>query len=199
MTCQKMADAEKPVTTATEAEPVKSTPANASNEPKTEMSNILTHIKKLEESNSDLKTKLQDALQRNGKLSAKTREGMQSALDTLMKRWMDSCETKDEKVKNDFKCGLERLVQNSAEDNGVWQMMVSASALHERQEHNLEQLRIENNELKQRVDGFYGAKEARLGEKRPAEEQLSRPDVATDDTSNADMWDDFAKQIGSVY
>ena len=170
----------------------------ASSEPKTEMTNILSHIKKLEESNGDLKTKLEDALQRNGKLSQKTREGMQSALDTLMKKWMDAVETKDGKVKDDFKCGLEKLVKNSAEDNGVWQMMVSASSLYERQEHDLEKLRIENVDLKQRVDGMYGSKDARVvGDKRAADEQMSREDVAPEQQS---MWDDFAKSIsGSAF
>ena len=33
--------------------------------------------------------------------------------------------------------------------------MVAASALHEKQEHNLDQLRLENNELKQKIDGHY--------------------------------------------
>ena len=163
-------------------------------EPKTEMSNILSHIKNLENDNTDLKTRLEEALQRNGKLSQKTREGMQSALDTLMKKWMDAVDTKEPKVKDDFKTGLEKLVQNSAEDNGVWQMMVSASALHERQEHDLEKLRSENTDLRRRVDGIYAAPESRAGSKRPAGEQLSREDVAPDETG--DIWANFARSIG---
>ena len=59
----------------------------------TDMSNVLKHIQDLEGSNTDLKRKLQEALDRNGKLSQKTREGMQSALDSLMKKWMDAVET----------------------------------------------------------------------------------------------------------
>ena len=185
-----MSDADKKVADTTTAPA-----ATASSEPKTEMTNILSHIKKLEETNGDLKAKLEDALQRNGKLSQKTREGMQSALDTLMKKWMDAVETKDTKVKDDFKCGLEKLVKNSAEDNGVWQMMVSASALHERQEHDLEKLRVENVNLKERMDGMYGSKESRItGEKRGADEQMSREDVAPEQGS---MWDDFAKSISN--
>ena len=84
------------------------------------MSNILQHIKNLESTNSDLQTKLTDADSSIGKLRAKTREGMQSALDTLMKKWMDDVETKDENVKAVFKDGLSKLVEKSAEDNGVW-------------------------------------------------------------------------------
>jgi len=62
--------------------------------------------------------------------------------------------------------GMEKLVQNSAEENGVWQMMVAASSLHERQEHDLDKLRLENNELKHRIDGQYATSDAR-----------TRPDV----------------------
>ena len=73
-----MSDADKKV-------PAETVPQNTSSEPKTEMTNILSNIKKLEETNDDLKAKLEDALQRNGELSQKTREGMQSALDALLR------------------------------------------------------------------------------------------------------------------
>ena len=46
------------------------------------MTNVLKHIQDLESNNSNLKNQLKEAVERNGKLSAKTREGMQSALDT---------------------------------------------------------------------------------------------------------------------
>ena len=167
-------------------------------EPSTDMSNILQHIKNLETNNNELKGRLEDADSRIGKLSAKTREGMQSALDTLMKKWMDAVETKDDKVKDSFKNGLTQLVEKSAEDNGVWQMMVAASSLHERQNHDLDLLRVENNSLKSKVDGLYGDAGSRtVGHKSKAENELSRADVPP--VVSEDMWNDFAKQIGSVY
>ena len=161
----------------------------------TDMSNVLKHIQDLEGSNTDLKRKLQEALDRNGKLSQKTREGMQSALDSLMKKWMDAVETKDDKVKDEFKCGLERLVKNSAEDNGVWQMMVSASALHERQEHDLDKLRTENADLRTRVNGLYGDEGQRtVGHKAKADTELSRDDVSAPGLGR-NIWEDFAADI----
>lgn len=163
-----------------------------------DMPSLLKYVKQMEAQNSDLASKLKDAMDRNGKLSQKTREGMQSALDTLMKKWMDAVDTKDEKVKNDFKCGLEKLVQNSAEDNGVWQMMVSASSLHERQIHDLDTLRAENIELRKKVDGIYATPADRIDRKRPADEQLSREDVAPTNNSG-DMWMDFAQSIGTQF
>lgn len=160
------------------------------------MNNVLQHVETLQKERLKLMEELKSAKERNERLSVKTREGMQSALDTLMKKWMDAVETKDEKVKDQFKCGLEKLVNNSAEDNGVWQMMVAASSLHERQEHDLDKLRSENKDLKQMIDGKFATEDARLG-KRKADDEMDRVDVNTEETQN--MWDDFAKSIGSVY
>ena len=101
----------------------------------------------------------------------------------------------DEKVKHDFRGGLEKLVKNSAEENGVWQMMVAASALHQRQEHNLDELTKQNNELRLRVDGMYANPDSRVvGEKSKAEDQLDRSSVPTDD-----IWGEFASSIGSIH
>jgi len=164
----------------------------------TDMSNILQHIKGLETTNTDLMAKLLEAETRAKKMSAKTEAGMRSALDTLMTKWMDAVDTKDIKVKDGFRDGLEKLVKNSAEDNGVWQMMVAASSLHERQVHDLDQLRVENSDLKTRVDGIYAEHGSRVvGGKGKAEDSLSRADVQAE--SSESLWDDFAKQIGSSF
>jgi len=184
--------------TLSEAPKTQESDAPAKKAESTDMSNILQHIENLETNNVTLKSQLQDAEVRNGKLSAKTREGMQSTLDTLMKKWMDTVETKDDKVKDSFKNGLTQLVEKSAEDNGVWQMMVAASSLHERQNHDLDLLRVENNALKSKVDGLYGDAGSRtVGHKSKADSELCREDVPA--VVSEDMWNDFAKQIGSVY
>jgi len=162
-----------------------------------DMTNMLRHIEQLESKLSAKEKQLLDAQQRVEKFSARTREGMQSALDSLMKKWMDACETKDEKCKEQFKHGMEKLVANSAEENGVWQMMVAASALHQRQEHDLDKLRGENIELRQKIDGHYATPGARTREdvlgKRKAE---ADPD-APDDDVGASLWTDFAKECGA--
>jgi len=89
-------------------------------------------------------------------------------------------------------------VEKSAEDNGVWQMMVAASSLHERQNHDLDVLRVENNTLKTKVDGLYGDAGSRtVGSKHKAEAELAREDVAP--VVSDSMWDDFAKTIGSTF
>lgn len=173
--------------------------ADAKNESQTDITNVLAHIKSLEQKSKELETQLESEKKRNEKLSMKTREGMQSALDTLMKKWMDAVDTKDDAVKNNFKSGLESLVSKSAEDNGVWQMMVAASSLHERQEHDLDKLRLENNELRGKVDGLYASTESRtVGQKSRASADLSRADVAEDTACGGNMWEDFASHISRM-
>jgi hypothetical protein len=161
--------------------------------PSADMSNMLRHIEQLEGKLSAKEKQLLDAQQRVEKFSARTREGMQSALDSLMKKWMDACETKDEKCKEQFKHGMEKLVANSAEENGVWQMMVAASALHQRQEHDLDKLRGENTELRQKIDGHYATPGARTRDdvlgKRKAD-----ADPASDEDGAANLWNEFAKE-----
>jgi hypothetical protein len=161
--------------------------------PSADMSNMLRHIEQLEGKLSAKEKQLLDAQQRVEKFSARTREGMQSALDSLMKKWMDACETKDEKCKEQFKHGMEKLVANSAEENGVWQMMVAASALHQRQEHDLDKLRGENTELRQKIDGHYATPGARTRDdvlgKRKAD-----ADPASDEDGAASLWSEFAKE-----
>jgi hypothetical protein len=94
-----------------------------------------------------------------------------------MKKWMDACETKDDKCKEQFKNSMEKLVQSSVEENGVWQMMVAASALHQRQEHDLDTLRVENDTLKQSINRHYTTSSSRTGgtlKKRKAENELTK-------------------------
>lgn len=105
--------------------------------------------------------------------------------------------TDDPRVKDDMRTGLNKLALDGDETNGVWRMMVAASALHEQQEHNLDALRKENDTLKTRIDGHYAKSSARLQEdvlgKRKADTEMDRFDVAAD--VGRDLWSDFAKQM----
>jgi len=172
------------------------TTANTERRPETQdLNNVLLHIKNLEQQKQELEKRLQETEERASRMSQKTKAAMQSAMDTLMKKWMDAVETKDDTVKQQFKTGLDTLINKSADENGVWQMMVAASALHERQEHNLDKLRQENNELRGRVDSSFATPESRTGAKRKAEAELGPGDVS----STKDMWAEFASDIGRVF
>ena len=169
------------------------TAANTGRRPETQdLNNVLLHIKNLEQQKQELEKRLLETEERASRMSQKTKAAMQSAMDTLMKKWMDAVETKDDTVKQQFKTGLDTLINKSADENGVWQMMVAACALHERQEHNLEKLRLENNELRGRVDSSFATQESRTGSKRKVEAELGPGDV----TQVKDMWADFACDIG---
>jgi len=87
-------------------------------------------------------------------------------------------------------------VTSSAEENGVWQMMVAASALHERQEHNIDKLRVENNELRSKVDTMFTSPESRVvGQKSKASEDLSRASA----TDTVDCWAQFERAIQNEF
>lgn len=169
------------------------------------MSNVLAHIASLEKkindlanTNNELNQQLEQKDTRIKALSEKTQEAMQSFAQTLLKKWVDACETKDPAVKTDFIDGVNNIIKNSDETNGVWQMMVAASSLHQKQEHDLDKLRAENVELRTRVDGLYSDPSHRLdtvGTKRSATEQLDRSSVKTDATESSTLWDDFASSL----
>ena len=172
------------------------TTATAEKRPETQdLNNVLTHIKNLEQQKEELEKRLKETEERAARMSEKTKTAMQSAMDTLMKKWMDAVETKDEVVKQQFKGGLDTLINKSADENGVWQMMFAASALHERQDHNLEKLRGENNELRGKVDSTFASAESRVGAKRKAEDDLGPGDVS----QSTDMWAAFASDIGTNF
>ena len=161
-----------------------------------DLNNVLTHIKNLEQQKQELEKRLLETEERASRMSQKTKAAMQSAMDTLMKKWMDAVETKDDVVKQQFKTGLDTLINKSADENGVWQMMVAASSLHDRQEHNLEKLRVENNELRSKVDTMFTSPESRVvGQKSKAIEDLSRAGAS----DVGDCWAAFEKAIQSEF
>jgi cell division protein FtsB len=161
------------------------------------MSNVLAHIAALEKriddlskTNTELNAQLEQKDTRIKSLSEKTQEAMQSFAETLLKKWVDACETKDPAVKSDFIEGVNNIIKNSDETNGVWQMMVVASSLHDKQEHDLDKLRAENVELRTRVDGLYSDSASRVdgvGSKRPSTEQLDRGSVPSDSAQSTSM------------
>jgi hypothetical protein len=171
--------------------------ANKSEDKTSDVGNMLRHIESLESKLASKDKQLHEAQQRVEKFSARTREGMQSALDSLMKKWMDACETKDEKCKEQFKQGMEKLVHNSAEENGVWQMMVAASALHQRQEHDLDKLRMENNTLKQRIDGHFATPESRTSGALGKRKADGEPELGNSNEAADDLWASFASECGA--
>ena len=117
-------------------------------------------------------------------------------MESLMKgmqEWIQKLGLQNENHKADFERGLQRLVNNGADDNGVWQVMVSASAAAAQREQEYQTLKIQYDELqKQRGTGEFGDSMARVGEKRPAD---GDPPA---DASVADIWSSFIADVSST-
>lgn len=69
----------------------------------------------------DEQRRLEEVNTKMGRLTEGKRAEMQQAFDTVIKKWLaDSVQ--DEKVRQEFQTGMARLVENTAEDSGVWQV-----------------------------------------------------------------------------
>jgi hypothetical protein len=134
--------------------------------PKAELTSILTQVQNLQTDREKLMKELETARGKVEKLTKGKRVEMKTALDTVVAKWLDDS-VENEGVRTQFKEGMERLVKNTAEDSGVWQVVVCASAAHARRANELEHLRTEHEELKTKMNGEFGSETSR---KRPREE-----------------------------
>ena len=94
-----------------------------------DLSSILSQVKGLEEEKGKLlqmleleRERLKEAQAKSDKLSESKRVEMQQALDNVIMKWLEDT-VKEEKLRSEFKEGMERLVKNTAEDSGVWQVV----------------------------------------------------------------------------
>ena len=100
-----------------------------------DLSALLSQVKVLESDRERLARELEEAKRKieeehrrmeevntkMGRLTEGKRAEMQQAFDTVIKKWLaDSVQ--DEKVREEFQTGMARLVENTAEDSGVWQV-----------------------------------------------------------------------------
>jgi len=107
-----------------------------------DLSALLSQVKVLESDRERLARELEDARRKieeehrrleevnskMGRLTEGKRAEMQQAFDTVIKKWLaDSVQ--DEKVRQEFQTGMSRLVENTAEDSGVWQVRAPVSLL----------------------------------------------------------------------
>jgi len=126
-----------------------------------DLSSILSQVKGLEEEKAKLmqmldneRERVKEAQAKTEKMSESKRQEMQQALDTVIMNWLQDT-VKDDKLRSEFKEGMERLVKNTAEDSGVWQVMCQASNVHAQRLQEIERMRVENEELKTRTGGSF--------------------------------------------
>ena len=166
--------------------------------PKAELTSILTQVQSLQTDREKLMKELENARQKVEKLTEGKRAEMKTSLDTVIDKWLvDSVE--NEAIRSQFKEGMERLVKNTAEDSGVWQVVVCASAAHTRRINELEKLRAEHEELKTRMTGEFGAEQSRKRGREETREGSSANGGAGGTGEAADFWaglEDLAKSKG---
>lgn len=154
--------------------------------PKAELTSILTQVQTLQTDREKLMKELENARQKVEKLTEGKRQEMQQSLNTVIAKWLEDS-VENEAVRTQFKDGMERLVKNTAEDSGVWQVVVCASAAHSRRLNEIEKLRGENEELKTRVNGEFGGKEG-LGKR-------AREETKETEADKTDFWNGFEDQL----
>ena len=152
--------------------------------PKAELSSILSQVQNLQTDREKLMKELENAKQKVEKLTEGKRVEMKTALDTVVAKWLEDS-VENESIRTQFKEGMERLVKNTAEDSGVWQVVVCASAAHARRTNELERLRAEHDELKTRVHGEFGGNE---GSKKRAREDGG---LVKEEVDKTDFWAGF--------
>lgn len=160
------------------------------------VSAILSQIAKLEQHNKTLENELKTKSEEVTKLSEKKRKEMQHVYDTVISKWVDTLETNKPEAKEEFKHGMQRLAEKTEEDNGIWQVVMCASANAAKKEEEFQALQKQYAELKQQAEGgSFAHEDARVGAKRAA---LEPPD-AVEPEAPADIWSQFETYMKSEF
>jgi hypothetical protein len=166
--------------------------------PQVDMSSILAKMQDLEQSNNKLLAAAAQKDERLEKLIEGKKQEMQQVLQTTIARFIADLETKDEKTKEDLTASLTSFA-NDGRDTGVWEVMACASTAHVARVTELENLRIENNALKEREQalscGVFGNETARMTSNEDQPQQQKRK--AEDISEPTNMWDDFQSMLNN--
>lgn len=165
--------------------------SGSSDAPKVELNSILTQVQSLQSDREKLMRELENAKQKVEKLTEGKRAEMKNSLDTVIAKWLEDS-VENEAVRTQFKEGMERLVKNTAEDSGVWQVVVCASAAHARRLNEIERLRMETEELKTKMNGEFGNEGSR---KRAREEISTGGKESRAESLTADFWSGFEECV----
>jgi chromosome segregation ATPase len=155
-----------------------------------ENTSIMQQVATQERQIAELKGQLQERNARLDKFQTAKKAEME-AMMSGMRDWIKNLELKNENYRADFEKGLQRLVDNSADDNGVWQVMCEASASATKKEEQYQVLKQQYDDLKQKTNGGeFGSSDARIGEKRSA---LDSPDTGA--AIPGDIWSQFIADV----
>jgi hypothetical protein len=155
-----------------------------------DVTSILAQIAKLEQHNKSLKSELTTKSQEVSKLSEKKRQEMKIVYDTVLSKWVDTLDTTKPEARDLFKNGLQNLAEKTEDENGIWQVVMCASANAAKKEVQYQALQDQYDNLKKKTDGGeFGREDDRVGGKRTA---LAPPEEEHSLRSGGnDVWSEF--------
>lgn len=151
---------------------------------------LLTQLKNMEGDREKLLQQVQVLQEKIGKLTEGKKAEMQKALDTVIKNWVEQS-VQDETVKTEFMKGMSRLVDQTAEESGVWRVVCCASQLHAKQLEEKERLLNELNRIKQGLGSFH-AEESR---KRSIDDVIGSSETSNEPRRDMNIWEQFAENM----
>jgi hypothetical protein len=154
---------------------------------KPDISSVLSHVQNLEVEKKKLEDYVALQNQRLEKLTQGKRDEMKKQLDTMIAEGLKDIDVTNEDVKKEFMNGMERIVKDTKEDSGVWQVMCCASAAHKRNVSRLQQVQDEYNTLKTRVEGGRFEKE----EERVVGKRSQPEEPGPSGGGGGNVWDEF--------
>jgi chromosome segregation ATPase len=179
----------------TSTQPSETTPAASTLSPP-DMTSIMEQIAKLEQNNKSLQNELSTKSDEVSKLSEKKRQEMKVIYDTMMSKWIDSLDTPKPEAKDQVKNGLLGVADKVQDENGIWQVLMCASANAAKMEEQYQSLQTQYDDLKQKADGGQFANEdERVGGKRSA---LGPPEEEAME-GKQDIWSQFETYMKSEF
>ena len=148
-----------------------------------DLSSVLNHVTSLEKEKQALQEYLKQQNEKLEKLTAAKRDEMKKQLDNMIENWLNKIDVSDEKQKQEFMSGMERIVKETKEESPVWQVMCQASAAHIKNVNQLQKITDEYNALKTKVEGgTFASEDARIaGLKRKEPEEPAKSGGAWDE------------------
>lgn len=168
-----------------------------------DINTILTQLKAVEGDREQLLQKVQEMQAKISKLTEGKKAEMQKALDTVIGDWAKAT-VQDEKLREEFMGGLCKLVEQTAEENGVWQVVCQASSRHAESLRELESMRTQLEGFKSGNTAYVPANV--LGSTGTFQDESSRKrninsiSQSTEPNKELSIWEEFAVNMkGRTY
>jgi len=155
---------------------------------------ILQQVAAQERRIAELQRQLEDRNTKLDRFQTAKKQEMEALLSGL-KDWLAKIGLPSENDRNEVEKGLQRLVNNGADDNGIWRVMVTASSNSRQREVEYQELKIKYDELQSRSPAApapeFDCADARAGSKRAAEGEPVADSVG-------DLWGAFIADVSST-